>query len=166
MRLQALRFALAPQTEPAPPTRGLMDQMMRRTLVGFAALAILATLATLWFHRYARQIALTSVELNQPVHSPKAPPRLIEGCPEVRLALALSSRPLVPENRKPIKNNTPLSKDEIAIYRAVLEQWTDGEHASLNISGETFPLDLADRLGGLAGCDCVRDIYFENFSNG
>jgi hypothetical protein len=58
-----------------------------------------------------------------------------------------------------------LSEDEITIYKAVLKQWAAGEQTSLNVSDETFPLDLAARLGGLADCDCVKDIYLENLSS-
>jgi len=104
--------------------------------------------------------ALTSAELARKVHAPPAPARLKEGCPEVMQALAASSSGS--ERGKPTKSISPLSEDELAIYRAVLEERLSRGWASLHVSAKTYPLDATS--SGLSNCQCLQGITLENLS--
>jgi len=63
---------------------------------------------------------------------------------------------------KPAKATTPLSADEVAIYNAVLRQYSDDKGTALNVSRTTYPLDPSSPLGGLQGPECLKGIQLEN----
>ncbi len=64
---------------------------------------------------------------------------------------------------KPRRSAVPLSVDEIAIYKAVLQQYS-GESSSLNVSAETYPLDPNFEMNGLKRGECLEGIQLENLS--
>ena len=105
--------------------------------------------------------ALTAAELAPAVHAPPPPPRLKEGCPEVMQALAASAGS---KHGKPAISTSPLSVDELAIYKAVLERRLSRGWASLHVSAKTYPLDATDLRSGLSSCECLQDIYLEDSS--
>jgi len=63
---------------------------------------------------------------------------------------------------KPAKSATPLGKDEIAIYKAVLQQYGSGEAGLLNVSVTTYPLDTTSPSSGFHNGECLRGIQLEN----
>jgi len=65
---------------------------------------------------------------------------------------------------KPVKVTTPLSADEVAIYRAVLQKYSSKEAASLQVSVATYPLNPDSPTSGLAAPDCLKGIELENLS--
>lgn len=62
------------------------------------------------------------------------------------------------------KSSVSLSTDELAIYRAVLRQYTSNETASLNVAAQTYPLDASFPLSGLSNAECLKGIQLENLS--
>ncbi len=66
---------------------------------------------------------------------------------------------------KPAKVTEPLSADEVEIYRAVLDQYSSHEAASLNVSIATYPLNPASPTSGLGGPDCLKGIGLESLQD-
>ena len=106
---------------------------------------------------------LTPAELAPWVHAPTPPRRITEGCPEVKQALALSSLSSDSHKEEPSKSTTPLGADEIAVYKAVLEQRLSQGWTWLNVSDVTYLLDLKSDQSGM-NCDCLQDLYLEDSS--
>ena len=50
---------------------------------------------------------------------------------------------------KPVRAATPLSADEVAIYAAVLRYYSDNHDIALNVSQNTYPLDLNSPMNHL-----------------
>lgn len=67
-------------------------------------------------------------------------------------------------SNKPVKSTTPLSADEVAIYKAVLRHYTDHKDAALNVSQTTYPLDSGSPMSGVQGTECLKGIQLENLS--
>ena len=65
---------------------------------------------------------------------------------------------------KPIKNTAPLSNDEIAIYKAVLQHFVSGDSGPLNVSATTYPLDPGSPMNPLSGGECLNGIRLENLA--
>ncbi len=63
------------------------------------------------------------------------------------------------KHRRATKNNVSLSKDEIAIYRAVLKRRIEGGWSTLNISNRTYPLTSSN-----AKCECFQGIEVESLT--
>jgi hypothetical protein len=63
---------------------------------------------------------------------------------------------------KPVKAASPLSADEVAIYNAVLRQYSGDKDTPLNVSQRTYPLDPSSPMNGLQGAECLKDIHLEN----
>lgn len=57
---------------------------------------------------------------------------------------------------KIVRDSTPLSADEIAIYQTVLANWNQGSRTALNVSAKTTPLnpDISD-------CECLNGMDVE-----
>jgi hypothetical protein len=72
--------------------------------------------------------------------------------------------PTASSKDKPVKNTTPLSADEIAIYRVVLQQYVSGATSSLNVSSITYPLDPTSPMNQLSS-DCLKGIQLENLAS-
>jgi hypothetical protein len=66
---------------------------------------------------------------------------------------------------KPVKSKEPLTADEIAIYRAILQQNSSQGSEYLNVSIRTFPLDPAFSTTGLSNSDCLKGIKLQNLSD-
>ncbi len=81
------------------------------------------------------------------------------------LVIGLSSSSASSTNNKPVKVMTPLSADEVAIYRAVLQQYSSNEGGNLQVSATTYPLNPESPTSGLAAPDCLRGIQLENLSS-
>lgn len=62
---------------------------------------------------------------------------------------------------KPVKATTPLSADEVAIYKAVLQQYSSKEAGNLHVSNTTYPLNPDSPTSGLASSNCAN-IQLEN----
>jgi len=62
---------------------------------------------------------------------------------------------------KAVKIMGLLSADEIAVYRAVLEQYTSKEAGSRNVSVTPFPLDPSSSMSGLTAPDGWKGIQLE-----
>jgi hypothetical protein len=56
---------------------------------------------------------------------------------------------------KPIVSNNPLTAEQIAVYRAVLEDYTNGSGGALNVADRT---ELLDRSGFGVDEDCFKSI--------
>ena len=50
-----------------------------------------------------------------------------------------------------------MSNDEIAIYRVVLQHWVEGSQGALNVSVQTYPLEILSSES-YVDCRCLRDI--------
>jgi hypothetical protein len=62
----------------------------------------------------------------------------------------------------PHESKTPLSADEIAIYRAVLGLHVSAERKATNISRTTFPLDMASFSSDISDSHCLEGIELDN----
>lgn len=80
------------------------------------------------------------------------------------LALALSPPSTGSTKDKPIKSRTPLSADEIAVYKAVLQQHISRDSGSLNVSVTTYPLDPTSPMNHLSESECLQGIRLENLA--
>jgi hypothetical protein len=60
---------------------------------------------------------------------------------------------------KPKVTKTPLTVDQLAVYRAVLEDFMKDSDGSLNLADKTVPLDQA---GPLSDEECVKRLKLEN----
>jgi hypothetical protein len=61
-----------------------------------------------------------------------------------------------------VKNSSPLSPDEIAIYRVVLQQYVSDSPGSLNVSATTEPLDPTSPMNHFSDTECLQGIQLEN----
>jgi hypothetical protein len=77
------------------------------------------------------------------------------------LVLTVSSPSLDSGGEKPTKSTTPLSADEITIYRAVLRQYVSHEPGWLNVSATTYPLDSISPMNRLLDEECLKGIKLE-----
>jgi hypothetical protein len=76
--------------------------------------------------------------------------------------LAVSSPSVDSTKNKPTKSMTPLSADEIVIYRTVLRQYVSDDRGSLNVSDTTYPLDSTSPMDKLPDSECLKGIKLEN----
>src|SRR5258708_38690292 len=112
--------------------------MKRGAIIGISAVASLVILAALPSSKYFCVTALSPAELG--LKRLKLSPPSEEDCSEIRQALARSTQVAGPGHKKAVRNTTPLSTHEIAIYRAVVEGGVSGDRSSWNVSDKTFPL--------------------------
>jgi hypothetical protein len=81
------------------------------------------------------------------------------------LATALCSLSPSSAYDKPVKAKTPLSADEIAIYTAVLQQFSSKESdGKLQVSITTYPLNPDSPMSGLTAPDCLKSIQLDNLA--
>lgn len=70
-----------------------------------------------------------------------------DNCTEASFALTdVGSKPIV-------RDTTPFSADQLAIYQLVLEQWKSNSRNVLNLSDKTEPLDRS-----ITDCKCLKNI--------
>jgi len=124
----------------------------------FAA-AILVAVNLLRYTSRFRIVALSPAELT--LKLPKAKPPTVEECFDVQHTLAELSKPKRVLDKRPPKDRGVLSSDEIAIYRAVLRQWVAGGGSPLNVSLQTYPLDVLSDAGHI-DCHCLKGIDAES----
>jgi len=72
------------------------------------------------------------------------------------------SSPQVSKRDKPTKNTAPLSTEEIAIYKAVLQEYVRDGGGMLNVSATTEPLDPKSPMNHLSDSECLKGIQLEN----
>ena len=65
---------------------------------------------------------------------------------------------------KPVKTTTPLTEDEIAIYRAVLQPNAPQGSEHLNVSVRTYPLDPTSPMSGLSNAEGWQSIRLQNLA--
>jgi hypothetical protein len=70
--------------------------------------------------------------------------------PQVCMVLMLSLGPSLAaapqiEAPKPKISNEPLTPEQVAVYRAVLEDYTNGTNGTLNLANRTEPSEASDR---------------------
>jgi hypothetical protein len=133
-------------------------------IVGVVALTSAAILMGLWHARRVRVAVLSPDELTRKVRTPAGPRRITEGCPEVAQVRALFSSSSSSVRKVTIKSEAPLEEHQVAIYRAVLEQYAANERTSLNVSTKTFPLDLTFQSRGASDCGCWEGVDIESLS--
>ncbi len=63
---------------------------------------------------------------------------------------------------KTVKATTPLSADELAIYKAILQQYGANESGVLNVAARTVPLNPDSPINGLSKDGCLQGIQLEN----
>jgi hypothetical protein len=114
-------------------------------------IAVLAIVVALPLARRFQSSVLTASELTARWLIPPAPPD--DSCGQIQHALAGS--PV----EKTVRDASPLSSDDVAIYRGILERWNSQSRGTLNVSNRTFPIgrDLSD-------CGCLRGIDVQNIS--
>jgi hypothetical protein len=66
---------------------------------------------------------------------------------------------------KAVKSATPLSADEVAIYKAVLREYSGGKDLKLNVAATTSPLDPDASTTGFDQPDCLKGVQLENVSS-
>lgn len=98
---------------------------------------------------------LTPAELA--LKQPKVRPLVADDCSDVRHTLAQLTKPTRTIDKRPPRNMGPLSADETAIYRAVLQKWIAGDRSRVNVSLETYPLDVTSHSNAIL-CNCLRSI--------
>lgn len=129
--------------------------MKKPAIVGMSvgALAIGAVLLSSTHFRLA---VLTPVELRP--KQPKVPVPSGDDCSDVHRRFAQSVQSAGSIHKGPLKSAGPLSADEIAIYRSVLQRWVEGNRGVLNVSLATFPIDALSPSSNITNCTCVKDI--------
>jgi hypothetical protein len=80
------------------------------------------------------------------------------------LAVALCSPSTSSGRGKPLKVTTPLSADEMAIYRAVLQQNSSDEGGTLHVSRTTYPLNPESPTSALTTSGCLKGIQLEDLA--
>jgi hypothetical protein len=80
--------------------------------------------------------------------------------PALMMAAMLLCTPASASNDKPVKSASPLSADELAIYNAVLRQYSEGNDIALNVSQTTYPLDSSSPMSDLSA-DCLQGIQLD-----
>lgn len=100
----------------------------------------------------------TSIPL--PASLTPKPPVLAKDCSNLRSSLASSD--LSCTGRVPVKNTLPLTRDEIAIYKAVIQEWTSGHPTPLNVSARTSPMRATTDSTALVECACKAEIQPES----
>jgi hypothetical protein len=68
------------------------------------------------------------------------------------------------DNSKPAKSTTPLSADEIAVYKAVFLTYGGDKDAGLNVSAKTYPLDPSASTTGFDQPECLNGVRLDNLS--
>lgn len=126
--------------------------MFRREVIGVAALGVLALVAAVSVSGRFRSAVLTPSGLAPRRLAPPPPPD--DTCAQVHHALADIS------GARPGRNTNPLSVDEVAVYRTVIERWNSTSRSLLNVSNRTFPIVLE-----FSDCACLKGMDVQNIIN-
>jgi hypothetical protein len=127
----------------------------RRKFVAIAASGLLTgVLGLLSYRRFH------SPPLPRALFSPK-PPVPPKDCSDLRNGLA-SLDSSSSTDQKLVENATPLRADEIAIYKAVIQEWLSGDRTPLNVSARTSALEAKSLSTPLIDCACSAEIELES----
>lgn len=126
--------------------------MRRRALVGIFA-TMLFLLSVLFSLRHIRLATLSPAALA--LKHIDTPPGWADDCSRL---LRTAREAIRESSQRPSRNTAPLSPDEIAIYRAILQQWNANGRTSLNLSNRTFPLDATSSASRISDCECLKGI--------
>jgi hypothetical protein len=118
-------------------------------------------LTALLSSRHIRLTVLAPSELVLKGSDLRPPRAMSDDCSEIRRTLTLSHKSAGTGREKPIRNTTPLSTDEVAIYRAVLQRWVANDRSPLNVSARTFPLKDASVSSGIFDCECLKGMQVD-----
>jgi len=139
--------------------------MKRGADTGIFAVIALVILTALLSSRHIRLPVLAPSELVLKGSDLRPRKAMSDDCSEIRRALKLSNKSAGTGREKPIRNTTPLSPDEVAIYRAVLQRWVANDRSSLNVSARTFPLEEASPSSCILECECLNGMQVESLLN-
>jgi hypothetical protein len=132
---------------------------MRGTILAVASVtALVVTFLVVSLHYRLSILNRSDLALHQ---KPLKPPELPQNCGEIRRAVALSAQSIVSGHEKAAKITKPLDADEVAIYKAVIEQWNSNDPAALNVSVKTFSLDTT-LSSEAAECGCWAGLSAES----
>jgi hypothetical protein len=95
---------------------------------------------------------LTPSELAAKQLTPPAPPD--DSCDQIQRVLARSP------DQKPVRSTNPLSSDDVAIYKGILEQWNSGSSGLLNVSNRTYTIERE-----LSDCGCLTGIELRSITD-
>jgi hypothetical protein len=129
-------------------------------ILGVSFVAVLAIAGALLFSTHFRLAVLTPVELRP--KQAKVPAPSADECSDVHRRFAQFAQSVGSIHKGPQKSAAPLSADEIAIYRAVLQGWVEGDRGVLNVSLATFPIDALSPSSNISNCQCVKDLAVES----
>lgn len=59
------------------------------------------------------------------------------------------------------KSKVPLSADELAVYKLILQKRSSHEGIALNVSAKTFPLNVSNPVNGWSNNNCLEGIQLE-----
>jgi hypothetical protein len=130
--------------------------MKRGAIIGISIAIVLVILTALLSSKYFHSALLTPSELALKGSIMRPPMAWADDCSKIRRAMALSIKSAGSGHKRPIRNTTPLSTDEVAIYKAVLQRWVANDRTSLNVSARTFPLEEASSSSGISECECLQ----------
>jgi hypothetical protein len=82
--------------------------------------------------------------------------------PALLLAIALAYPSTGFAGNKPVRAATPLSADEGAVYKAILQQYGANDSGTLNVSATTVSLNPDSPTSGLSRDGCLQGIQLEN----
>ncbi len=136
--------------------------MRRGAIIGISAVIALVILTALLSSRHFRLTVLAPSELVVKGSDLRPPRAMTDDCSEIRHSMALSIRSAASGHEKPLRSTTPLSTDEVAIYRAVLQRWVANGRSSLNVSARTFPLKDASVSSGILECECLKGMQVDS----
>lgn len=125
---------------------------MKRTVIFGCVLFVIISAVVGFRHspRY-KPAALNSAELDLTRLKPRPP---VDECSDVERMLRQLRGPRNAIDKR-LKNRGTFTTDEIAVYHAVLKQWLAGDRDPLNVSIETYPLDV---LSETPACECLTGI--------
>jgi hypothetical protein len=127
----------------------------RRRLVAIAASSALAGVLGLLSYRQFH-----SPSSPHALFSPK-PPVQPKDCSDLRNELTPSDSS-ASTAQKLVESATPLRADEIAIYKAVIQEWLSKNPTSLNVSSRSSALKANSLSTALIDCACLAGIQLES----
>jgi len=139
---------------------GVLTSMRVRAAVGISAVIVILTGGALLVFQRPRFVPLSTTEL---AIKHIAPPSswADPDCGKLRRAVRTAVRDA---SKRTATNMAALSPDEVAVYRAVVQQWNSNGRR-LSVANRTFALDdesLADRI---SNCECLRSMDVQSLAN-
>lgn len=136
--------------------------MKRGTILAVTAvIALVAAFLVVSRHYGLSSLDPSDLTRHQKPQKPPEPPEPPQDCGEIRRAVGLSTASIASGKEKATKVTRPLDADEVAIYKAVIQQWNSNVQAALNVSAETFSLDTTFP-SETSECGCWAGFSAEN----